>query len=461
MPSTLTALETLFESLPELDAVQTLLIFGLVPIALFLLVSWCYQSKLTKKRSSGRQVKFIYAMGHVVHKYAGVITLLSILWAIVLAILQSVYVYHHLTVGTDINYYLQVNSPEYEGVSNIDDAQNLNSLNIILMNYGDTDTVYDAGLTKMLRLHREQQEMMREQQQQEEAQKLSYTATIGIHGDLKFETQDTLLSIMAKRAMDVQQPFRRDTKQLATENTKKQDLSVKTVKELIKSLSKNQNKEFNEPSLQTSTTQSFSIVYHTDNWDNMLTADNLVNICRTEQKLIQQMTCINFDKYKSMIPTIFDLSTCTYFTSFEDSLYKFGLSENSPYVEDGISATYPRSDILISFFKTGTCTDYSEDQLVSMFDKVEVDNVEITYVSQDFVQLEFDAAIFDALYYSAVTIIFCAGFMLLSVRGLIVTMITLFCIIISIVHASAILPYWDYGSFSAFNVLSIFILIGE
>ena len=459
MSSILATIETLFESLPTVDAMQTLLVFGFVPIFLFLLSAWCYQSRLAKRRRSGKPVKFIYAMGYVLHKHAGLIALLTFLWTIFLTISQSVYVYHHLTVGTDINYYLQVNLPEYEGVSNIDDAKNLNSLNVVIMEYGNnpikdqlnpTNGSMSVSLKEALKLHMKQK----------------HDKEVSNSDSSVVQSKITTTSTLAKRARHVQEINKNEPNHdnvikykqgIDSESHHSTSTSVKTVKQLLNRLKQQQGSS----SLQTSQSQTLSIVYHTDNWDNMLTADNLINICRTEQKMIQEMTCLNIWHYKSMIPTIFDISTCTYYTSFEQSLYKFGLSENEAYVEDSISSIYPRSNILISFFKTGTCSNYNENQLVKMFNNIEIDNIEITYVSEDFIQIEFNNAIYDALYYSIVTIIFCLGFMIFGVRGIIITILTLFSIIISIIHASSILPYWDYGSFSAFNVLSIFILIGK
>ena len=44
--------------------------------------------------------------------------------------------------------------------------------------------------------------------------------------------------------------------------------------------------------------------------------------------------------------------------------------------------------------------------------------------------------------------------------GVISTLATVFCVFVSIVAAAGILPAAHYGSISAFNVMSIFILIG-
>src|SRR4051794_21413486 len=93
------------DSLPPLDAATMLGIFVAVPlIPFFIAVAFVPKSEQHYKQS--RAKNFLYSSVYVLSKHAGIIVTCNLIWSIIIACSQSVYVYNKLSLGSDITYYM-------------------------------------------------------------------------------------------------------------------------------------------------------------------------------------------------------------------------------------------------------------------------------------------------------------------------------------------------------------------
>ena len=206
---------------------------------------------------------------------------------------------------------------------------------------------------------------------------------------------------------------------------------------------------------------TLSLVYHTNNWDNLLTDSNLISVCKSEQQIIANMKCLDTSGYKSAIPLVFNPQTCQYLTSYSQSLYVFGLSDNAPYVQDNIDSSNPQSGILLSYFHLGSCgSSYTYQQFYDSTNQNCENGIKSCNVVNQYFNAEFQDDIINAIRISLYSLVICSIFMVLAVRGLIVAVFTVYSIFVSTICAAAFLRLWGYGTFSAFNFVSIFILLG-
>lgn len=199
-------------------------------------------------------------------------------------------------------------------------------------------------------------------------------------------------------------------------------------------------------------------VYHTGSWQNVLTSDLLVDICLTEKKFLSELSgCLGSDE-SSMITLIFD-SSCQYRTSYEESLYLFGLEQNSQYVENNVDPSDPTSHILISYLSVA-CS-LSLNQVNNAIDKSTVGHIHINYAQTDLIMDAFLSSGLHDLKLSVIAVIVC--FVILSVSlnfNFFFATITIICILFSLIISVGLLPAFGYDYFSAFNVLAIFVITG-
>lgn len=213
----------------------------------------------------------------------------------------------------------------------------------------------------------------------------------------------------------------------------------------------------------TSASDTLQLIYHTHDWGNVITEDHLMGICLTERNILQDVTCLDSSSYKSMIPSVFNATSCEFresFQPFNDSLSFFGTAENAFYVSDTIEYLSPASDVVVSYFKVGNCKEVERTDFETLVDAASVGGIEIAYVSKQYIKNEFMLNEADLQYWTAGSLILCIAFMVLGVRGFILSLTTLICIVVSFINALAILPWWNYKTYSTFNALSIFVLLG-
>eukprot|EP01034_Spumella_vulgaris_P021838 gene21838-27909_t len=183
-------------------------------------------------------------------------------------------------------------------------------------------------------------------------------------------------------------------------------------------------------------------------------------MCYTEREIINSVTCIDSSKYKSILTSVFNTTSCEYFTTYDESVAAFGLNSNSLHVADNTPSDDPVSDILISYFEMGNCTHISGTDFGAKITDCEHGEVQTTYVSNQYLKEEFGDDISDALYYTGGSLVLTISFMVIGVRGIVISLTTLYCIFISFIHAAALLPYWTYSEFSSFNSMAVIIMCG-
>eukprot|EP01038_Epipyxis_sp_PR26KG_P005369 gene5369-7445_t len=356
-----------------------------IPILIFWVASIWHNYSTQSSDYNESKVKtksFVNSGIYVFHKYSLLILIMNVLLAILLIVNQGIYIVNNLSLGTDVDYYLKVDLPEYDAVSAINNAQSLTSFNTMI------------STTRRL---------------------LNEIYHINIH-----EKIDDINGIY-----------------LLGKAEASNDGAV------------------------------LSFVYHTSNWDNILTDQDLINICKIENAIVSATaSCMDTSNAKSIITTIFDMSTCQYDSSYEDSLSTFGLSENSAFVsqDTAVGTSNPTSPIVISYFQMGTCSSqYTVTQFNDLINACADEtntNIEVVFISTKFLGEEFTLTLLNAIKLSFIAFVACGIFFFVSIRGIITCLITIFCIIVAVINASALLPLWGYTSFSAFNVMSVFILLG-
>jgi hypothetical protein len=212
--------------------------------------------------------------------------------------------------------------------------------------------------------------------------------------------------------------------------------------------------------LSASGSPTLGLIYHKSNWENMLSEENMISACKTEKNIRANIDCIDFSSSSSLLASVFNMETdCHFRRSYADALHTFSLSANSEYVADNVDPNNPRSSIIGSVFHLGSCSKNS-DKMDSLLSAQSANDVKVAFLSTPYINSSFQDAIMNGIIVSIVALVVCSVFILFSVRGVIITLTTLFCIVVSVINAATVLSDFGYESFSAFNVLSIFILIG-
>lgn len=172
--------------------------------------------------------------------------------------------------------------------------------------------------------------------------------------------------------------------------------------------------------------------------------------------MLSSLSCIG-EESSSMLSIIFD-EQCNYITSFEDSLYLFGLEENSIYVQDNINEDSPQSDVLLSYMSV-TCS-LSLSDTDSAVEKSN-DKINVYYAQTDLI---IDAFLQSGLHdskLSAIAVIVCLFILSLSMGfNVLFGLLTIICIVFALVIAAGLLPAFGFRYFSAFNVLAVFVITG-
>lgn len=209
-------------------------------------------------------------------------------------------------------------------------------------------------------------------------------------------------------------------------------------------------------------TSDFVAIYHSSGgkWDNVLTSSSLVNICQAERMFLSSQICLGVD-VASMVDVIFD-ENCEYLTTFEESLFLLGLAEYSMHVQDNVNSESMKSAVLLSFFST-SCSLQLEavDTSIAGVER-SVASTDICYVQN---KLIIDAFILSGLHDAKLSVLaMLVSVLVLSISlGLRVlfSVLIMICTVLSLVISAGVLPMFGFSLFSAFNVLSIFVITGN
>lgn len=212
--------------------------------------------------------------------------------------------------------------------------------------------------------------------------------------------------------------------------------------------------------LQTSSGNTFSIIYHLSDWGNLLNEDTMTRICETEMSIKANCPCLNLLSFSSVIPTTFDPITCQSTGDLQSTYTTFNSVEISEYFDDSFRISNIRSAVVISYAKAGSCESQSATGMTAQLNSNALQGIQISYAESNLLQKAFLDAIINALYLSVVGLIVFTGIFIFGIRGVLVTLCTLFCLVISLLCAAGCLPAWGYSSISAFNVMCVFILVG-
>jgi hypothetical protein len=200
------------------------------------------------------------------------------------------------------------------------------------------------------------------------------------------------------------------------------------------------------------------VVYHTATWKNVLTSDLLIDICQTEKNFIAELSgCIGADE-SSMIALIFT-PDCQYRTSYEESLYLFGLEENSQYVENNVNPNDPVSHILVSYLSV-TCS-LKLSEVNSAVSQSTVGHIHINYAQTDLIIEAFLNSGLHDIKLSVIAVLICYVILSVSLHfNFFFAGVTILCILLALTIAIGLLPAFGYDYLSAFNVLAIFVITG-
>ncbi|RYH05838.1 hypothetical protein EON65_43685, partial [archaeon] len=203
---------------------------------------------------------------------------------------------------------------------------------------------------------------------------------------------------------------------------------------------------------------SFTVSYHTEKWENMITEENLRDICYTERRLLNATSlCFNTTYYESIIPSIFTKS-CTYKQPFQEVRSLFGRTDNTPYVTDFINPTEPTSPVLLSYFSQGTCRENDPNNLHTDMNNLAVNRTMITITSTDVNENYLKDIAGNTMYYLLASLLVCFLILIVGTRGVVVSMMTVCCIFFSVINTLALLPMLQYKYISLTNSAGVVIL---
>ena len=213
-----------------------------------------------------------------------------------------------------------------------------------------------------------------------------------------------------------------------------------------------------ETNRRLSATSWLSLTYHRRSWGDVLSATELQSICSTEHRILKNLNCLQNGTLQSIIPSIFESGSCLQFSTNLNAL--FSSTANSEYLQDNVDPVNPRSAIVTSYMRSATCQSLSADEFQSRLNGFTLGDVEVVYVQADLLNAEFFDAITNAATVSVIAMVISAGILFLGLGNVICTVVTMLCIVLSLVGAAGFIPAANYGSISAFNVMSLFILVG-
>lgn len=207
-----------------------------------------------------------------------------------------------------------------------------------------------------------------------------------------------------------------------------------------------------------SSTSEISLLYHTSDYANVFSGDTMSNICWTENSIISNVPCLDTSSPASIFSTLFDMSTCQQILPFSS----IDSSELANYFDDNFDASSanPSSNIVFSSFRLGGCSDTDFSSMTDALSAAAVDGIEVNYHETTLLNSEFASIIFESIKISAIALVLSLAIFIIYTRGIVCSLVTIYSLVVCIISSAAFLPIWGYQYFSAFNVMSIFILIG-
>lgn len=208
---------------------------------------------------------------------------------------------------------------------------------------------------------------------------------------------------------------------------------------------------------------TLTLTYHTGDFSNVVTSDLMQQICETEVAILRDnTTCINKNRYDSVIPQLYKTQSCVPLKVPLSSQFPLlGLTRNSRFVQDSVDVGNPASSVLITYFDIGTCSEtYDPKEFSDYLQKyVSGSEVHVTFTSEPLNRQDVDDVIDDAGYYLMVSAIVCTIILILFQRGLVMALVTMFCFFFSLINAASFTALLSYSYFSILNAGSFLILM--
>ena len=222
------------------------------------------------------------------------------------------------------------------------------------------------------------------------------------------------------------------------------------------------NKIKNSDSRRLSSSNSMVIIYHTTSWDDLLQSSELQKICQNEKNVLLNMKCIDSTYRYSIIQNIFVDADCSSTIQVSSDQFRefILMPENQIFFQNNLDRNNPKSSIILSYFKSISCDSLSVQTFQSKLSDLIGNNIKYSYIENNLIEEEFINAVFNALYLSALAIMASIIVTFICLHGIFITIMTYFSIFVSLIFAAGFLPLGGYGNFSAFNILSLYILIG-
>ncbi|KAJ1420609.1 hypothetical protein B484DRAFT_453026 [Ochromonadaceae sp. CCMP2298] len=199
--------------------------------------------------------------------------------------------------------------------------------------------------------------------------------------------------------------------------------------------------------------------YFREGFENIIEEDYLRAVCLTEQN-IRNIPCLEnatFNAFNSFIPNAFD-DNCDYLTSFKDVQDVTGYAVFSSFFGDATMYSTHHSNVLITYSTSGSCDHKDDIAFGELMRKQSVDGTQIAFASSKYLNDEFRRGITDSQGVVKWTAIITFIFLVVSLRGFICALATMFCIALSVINAAAFLIILGYGAISVYNVMVVLVM---
>ena len=219
--------------------------------------------------------------------------------------------------------------------------------------------------------------------------------------------------------------------------------------------------------------QVMSFIYSTEDYANLLEYPGtlLEKTCELERELKAELSvCLhpNPIEFDSIVSATFpDDKSCKLQSgiSMENIAYQFGSTpRNKLYIEDHFNPSKASTKVLMAFTQLYTCLDFfTVEELLQLLENVSAHHrpLKITVGNATYQKDEFILYIFNSGILTTFAVLLSLGFLIIFVRGLLTSFMTVFCMVAALlIAAGSLLPVFHFGSFSALNMLGTFILLG-
>eukprot|EP01038_Epipyxis_sp_PR26KG_P012680 gene12680-17002_t len=210
------------------------------------------------------------------------------------------------------------------------------------------------------------------------------------------------------------------------------------------------------------------IIYHYSKgnkhqFSNVLTRTNLLSVCNTEKNILAGLTCLDTSYYRSIMPDLFDMDTCSLKASYSSTIASIDRYQNEIYLSDSSYLTAQstteniQSEVLISYFKIGSCHTMTNNDFQTELSKYNVGNIDMLFSSSHFNKNAMNAMQYRVMKYGLGSLALGSLYFISTVRGFICAVITIIGLVAASLAAITLLPYFGYSSISFLNVIGFLI----